>query len=241
MEYLDFELEIGLGQGREYPVEVVRSPAGERRATMHFPFDELELENHLLRVEKALLQSGSTRRRIASPADQAVEDFGKALFDALIVDDIRCCYEVSRHEANQQGKGLRIKLRLQDPGLAALPWEFLYDARQTEFMALSRYTPIVRYLDLPRAIQPLPVSPPLRILGMVASPNDLPPLNVERERQRVERAISSLQKAGLVELTWLEGSTWQDCSARCARGRGTSSTSSATAGSTRSRTRASSR
>jgi len=31
MDYLDFELEIGPGAGREYPLAVVRSPAGEAR------------------------------------------------------------------------------------------------------------------------------------------------------------------------------------------------------------------
>lgn len=210
MEYLDFELEIGLGQGRDFPVEVMRSPAGERRATMRFPFDQLELENHLLRIQNALLQGGSTRRRIAAPTTQAVEDFGAALYDALLVGDIRTAFELSRHEADRHDKGLRIKLRIQDPTLAALPWEFLYDRAQDEFVALSTHTPIVRYLDLPRAIQPLPVSPPLRILGLVASPTDLPPLNVERERQRVERALSDVQHRGLVELTWLEGGSWRD-------------------------------
>ena len=36
MNYLDFELEIGTGSGREYPIAVVRSPAGEARETMHY-------------------------------------------------------------------------------------------------------------------------------------------------------------------------------------------------------------
>lgn len=31
-EYLDFELEIGLGQGRDYPVAVVRLLAGKFRS-----------------------------------------------------------------------------------------------------------------------------------------------------------------------------------------------------------------
>ena len=48
MDYLDFDLEIGEGAGREYPVAVLRSPAGEARATMRFPYDELALENRLL-------------------------------------------------------------------------------------------------------------------------------------------------------------------------------------------------
>ncbi|MBA2569968.1 MAG: CHAT domain-containing protein [Chloroflexi bacterium] len=218
MEYLDFELEIGLGQGRDYPLQVVHSPAGERRATMRFPFDELELENHLLRVQNALLQGGSTRRRIASLSTQAVEDFGTALYESLLSGDVRTAFELSRHEAARHDKGLRIKLRIQDPALAALPWEFLYDRSMGEFVALSTHTPIVRYLDLPRAIQPLPVSPPLRILGMIASPDDLPPLNVERERLRVERALADIQGKGLVELTWLDGASWRDLQRAMRRG-----------------------
>ena len=54
------------------------------------------------------------------------------------------------------------------------------------------------------------MTPPLRILGMVASPNDLPPLDVAREKQRVENAIQALRANGLVELTWLAGQTWRD-------------------------------
>lgn len=34
MNDLDFELKIGPGAGREYPVSIVRSPAGEARETM---------------------------------------------------------------------------------------------------------------------------------------------------------------------------------------------------------------
>jgi hypothetical protein len=38
MNYLDFELEIGLGAGCEYPVAAVHAPTGEARETMRFPF-----------------------------------------------------------------------------------------------------------------------------------------------------------------------------------------------------------
>ena len=59
MDYLDFELEIGPSQGREYPVAAVRSPAGEaRETTMHFPFGELELESQLKDLQIALLRFG---------------------------------------------------------------------------------------------------------------------------------------------------------------------------------------
>jgi len=210
LEYLDFELEISPGSGREYPVGVIRSPAGEARATMRFPFDELALENRLQALQIALLRSGGKRRHSLSPEEQTVQDFGQSLFDALLSGEVRSRYDVSQERAAGQGKGLRLKLRIQSPELAALPWEFLYDPRQAEYVCLSRNTPVVRYLELPQPIQPLSVAPPLRILGMIASPRDLDQLDVKREKQRVERAIKDPRASGLVELTWLDGQTWHD-------------------------------
>jgi len=208
--YLDFVIEIGKGEGLEYPVSVLTSPAGEAREIMRFPFDRLALENHLLRLKYALLKSGGKRRLVLSPDQQDVRDFGTALFNALFCGEARNRYDVSLERARQAEKrGLRIKLRVQDARLAALPWEFLCDPRK-DYLCLSNRTPLVRYLELPEPPQPLAVQPPLRILGMVASPSDLPALDVGCEKQRVEAAIESLRSAGKVELTWLEGATWHD-------------------------------
>jgi len=84
MDYLDFELAIGAGDGNTYPVRVIRSPAGEQRASTQFPFDELELKNKLQGLQIALLKSGATRRDVVQPEEKAsIEDFGKALFGTL--------------------------------------------------------------------------------------------------------------------------------------------------------------
>ena len=88
MEYLDFEIEIGLGLGREYPVAVIRSPAGEARETMTFPFDELALENRLKDCKSPCLRSGGKSRRVPSPEEQNVQDFGKDLFNALVGGEV---------------------------------------------------------------------------------------------------------------------------------------------------------
>jgi formylglycine-generating enzyme required for sulfatase activity len=208
--YLDFELEIGLGRGREYPVTVHDSPAGEARATMHFPFDELALNNCLLTLQNALLRSGGEPRRTLSREEQGVRDFGRDLFEALFAPDVRSCYDVSLREAAQQRKGLRLKLHVQPPELAAIPWEYLYHPGRAEYVSLSTQTPIVRYLDVPHRIQPLRVTPPLRILGMITSPLGLPALDIVREKQRIENAITDLRAHGLVDLTWLPGQTWRD-------------------------------
>ena len=208
--YLDLELEIGPGEEGEYPVAILHSPAGEAREKMLFPFDAHTLESRLKDMQTALLESGGKQHRALSPEGRSVQDFGRALFDALFIAEVRACYDVSLREATRQDKGLRLKLRFQAPELAALPWEFLYDSRQEEYVCLSRNTPIVRYLEMVRPIRPLTVTPPLRILGMIASPQDQKQLDATREKQRMEAAIEKLQMEGLVELTWLAGQTWRD-------------------------------
>jgi hypothetical protein len=210
VDYLDFELEIGPHSESGYPVSVLRSPAGEVHEVLRFQFSELELENHLLKLQKALLEPSTVRRRTLSPESEAVEVFGRGLFDALMTGDVRSCFDLSRREAKAQKKGLRVKLRIRPPELAALPWEILFDPRQADYIARSARTPIVRYIDLPQAAEPMLVHPPLRILVMMASPDDQPALNEERERVRMERALSAAQASGRVHVEWLEGQTWRD-------------------------------
>ena len=209
IEYIDFEVEIGELTADGYPVAVLRSPAGEPRGMLRLPFEGLELENKLQALRLALLSSSTTVRRMASPEDATVEGFGGALFDSLFSGDVRSCLDVSRHEASATGKGVRIKLRIQAPEVATLPWEFMYDARAGEYLSLSKYSPIVRYLELATPVVPLRVDPPLRMLAMVASPDDLPTLNVERERLRVETALAGLVAAGAIEVEWILDGSWR--------------------------------
>lgn len=60
-DYLDFDIEIGPGAGRDYPLRFA-SPAGQARLAMRFPFDDLALDNRLLKLENALLKSDGKRR-----------------------------------------------------------------------------------------------------------------------------------------------------------------------------------
>jgi WD40 repeat protein len=211
MDYLDFELEIVPGRGRNYPVTVVRSPAGEARETMRFPYSQAELDTRLESLENALFRASGRRRRIPSTREQPVHEFGSALFKALMTGSVLRRYEQSLQLARRQSKGLRLKLRIQAADLAALPWEFIHD-QERGYVALSRNTPIVRYLDLGQPTEPLMVDPPLRILGMVANPShpDLDELETDHEKQRLEAALAGLQAEGRVDLTWLPGETWRD-------------------------------
>jgi Fe-Mn family superoxide dismutase len=207
-DYLDFDIEIREGESQGYAV-AVRSPAGEAQEDMSFPFDERQLRDKLKDLEIALLRSGGTRRALSSE-EQTVQEFGRSLFEATLVGKVNTCYYRSMDQARQQGKGLRLKLHVKPPNLTVLPWEFLYDPLRGEYLCFSRDTPIVRYTDLSQSVEQLTVEPPLRILGMVASPRDLAPLDVEHEKGLMDEAIEGLQADGLVNLTWLEGESWRD-------------------------------
>ena len=205
LEYLDFDITIKPTDGSDYEVSV-RSPGGQSDFPMHFPFDDQTLRAQLEALEVALLRSRVKSRRVVSREEQTVEGFGRALFAALIgkVSDL---YKLSQQRAGED-KGLRVVLHINDPRLAAVPWEFLYDPEQREYVCLSRHTPIVRYPDQAAPVNPISVRPPLRILGMAVSPKGLPKLDLQREKKRMEDAVRPL--AGLVELKWLQGQTSQD-------------------------------
>ena len=99
----------------------------------------------------------SAREGLAAKLDstdgQKVRDFGRDLFDALIQGDVRSRFDASLAEAERADRPLRVRLRFDAPALAALPWEFLYDQRQPDYMVLSANTPLVRYIEVPETDQ----------------------------------------------------------------------------------------
>ena len=217
MEPLDFELGIASIAGGDYEVSVLRSPAGEAHATMRFPFDGLELRRDCRRSRSRSSAREGPAASSTAPTGRRFADFGRDLFDALIEGDVRSRFDASLAEAERADRPLRVRLRFDAPALAALPWEFLYDQRQPDYMVLSANTPLVRYIEVPETVKPLTVTGPLRILGMVASPTGLTPLDVERERTRIQEATAGLQARGLVELEWLDPATPRELQAALRR------------------------
>ena len=204
----DFDLEIRT-TGDVHEV-AARSPAGEGREPFRLPFEGADLELRLTRLEEALLGSSGGRLEAGMAEEATVQEFGLALFDALVVGEIRSRYDASRARAVREGAPLRVRLRFDSPQLAALPWEFLFDARHGDYLALSELTPIIRYIERPHSIEPLTVRGRLRILGMIATPADQDALGVERERRRLEDAVRPLLEDDRLELRWVTSGSWRD-------------------------------
>ena len=201
--YQDFDLLIEPGPPGSYRARVLRSPAGES-APVQFtlPFSGLELENFVLKVSRGR----STRRGAGRPESAPLKDFGGKLYGAVFQDELRDILQRSLSLTSAQS-GLRLRLRLADtPELADLPWEFLYDPRRGRFLAQSRRTPLVRYLDLPDPPQPLSVEGPLRLLVMISSPSNYSALDTDQEWRLLTGALARQQVEGRVIIERLTAS-----------------------------------
>ncbi|MGH3807294.1 MAG: CHAT domain-containing protein [Pseudonocardiaceae bacterium] len=207
MTTLDFELEIGSGAAGTYPV-VARTPGGEVATSMRLPLTLTELDHQIAVVRGAVLASTAVVRRAPTTDEKPVRELGQQLFETLVCGDVRGLYLASRQHAHEQGSVLRLVLRVRPPELARLPWEFLFDPYQQDYLGLSM--PLVRYPEVLAPRQPLQVASPLRILGMVACPGDQHELEVDEEQRRLLTALAGLERDGLVELSWVAGQTYTD-------------------------------
>jgi hypothetical protein len=200
---LDFEIDVAALGDLGYPV-TVRSPGGgEATAAMNLP---AEVPVLVARIPEAVVASSAVVRRGLARQEQPVRDLGSLLYSALLSEDVRGLLMTSRQQAVLSGEQLRIVLRISPPELACLPWEFLFDPGDDDYVCLS--TPLIRRPQVLRPMRPLGVTGPLRVLGMVASPGDQHEVGAEEERRRLKAAMGSL--AGRVELTWAAGQGWRD-------------------------------
>ena len=200
MEYRNFDLEAFDYQEvrgtRRFKVRVEDSPAGQqsiRRAEqVVLPPD---LGERLRRLE---------RRRLGL---QEMINVGEELANLLLPQRARWMLDRSRSKL-EPGEGLRIRLKLDTYALCDLPWEYLYvpgpdtppDERGPEgFLVLDRRVSLVRYELLSEAAESLdPIgSRPLRLIALLADPQhpDYPDLDLETERQNIERAMSAVLAA----------------------------------------------
>jgi outer membrane protein assembly factor BamB len=211
----DIELEIGAGSAAgTYEVRVIRAAAGgEPTANLQLDVEQLLGRRGLL---EATLLASAVARRSGPAAEQPVREVGQQLFQALFSGPVYGMYRASLGVAQQRGGRLRVVLRLTAPELAALPWETLFDPETGTY--LCRHEPLVRHVPAPYTTDPVDVRPPLRILGLVASPRGLPPLDVEAEKEHLAEALAEPVAQGLVEVVWVPEATWEAVHARLLSG-----------------------
>ncbi|MCP4400018.1 MAG: CHAT domain-containing protein [bacterium] len=182
-KYANFEIWIDPATDPELPkfrVQVVSSPAGVARGEMELDLRDKEFKKNLVRV------------RGIEPNLGLRTTFGETLFNALFsTKEVKEVWDGSlgRVDANGEVDGLRLRLSIDVPQLAALPWELLY-APTREFLAISANQAFSRSLPV---LEPANynIEGPLRILLVVESPPDLTPVE-DKEVELLKKAISDL-------------------------------------------------
>jgi HEAT repeat protein/tRNA A37 threonylcarbamoyladenosine biosynthesis protein TsaE len=207
-EYTVFKILLGTKQGTTYPIKVMITPSGEMfSGSFTPPLTNAELTSFLNAMGIFLSKD---QVHLISERRERLTWLGECLFEALFQEQVRLCYE----SALRAGQHLLVQISSQDPNLLALPWEFAYDPTYRQFLSLYDTTPIARQIELPSLIVPEPVER-LRVLIAIASPSDLPALNVSQEKRNIYTAFDEAKEVLEVEL--LENACFDSLSARLAQ------------------------
>ncbi|MFO7635293.1 MAG: CHAT domain-containing protein, partial [Caldilinea sp.] len=135
-----------------------------------------------------------------------LEEIGTLLYERLFRDDVRELWVHARTDLDNGDAGICIRLRIQPPAVAALPWEAMFDPDRNLALAGSLQTPLVRVETLLRHVgqmRPLTASLPLRLL--TALPDDpTDQIDGEIEMQRLFTALGPLGEK-VIEIATLRG------------------------------------
>jgi hypothetical protein len=187
MQFYDFDLLVRR-LGDEFEAHVIRSPGGESRHRFATPFSPIQLENLLLRLGRVRGRRGG----FDTDGIRAAKQFGGQLYAAVFGGSVGACLETSIQKARAAEACVRIRLRIEAPDFADVPWEYLYDASQNRFLALSATTSLVRYLELPHASRPAKIGDGIRVVAVISSPKEYPELDTEQEWTKLQNAFRNL-------------------------------------------------
>jgi CHAT domain len=159
--------------------------------------ERLRLDRNTIELTLQLIEQGA-----ATP--EIVRSLGLQLYQALFPDEMLAFLARCRAEATDQR--IRLRLRIADPQLSALPWELMHDGQQ--FLGLNLDTTIVRYPSAQYAREPLAIDGQLRILVAIASPANYLALDGAAYVAAFKQIFSQLQAAGAAEVEFLTNATY---------------------------------
>jgi hypothetical protein len=195
---------------------IAQSPSGNATGTATLPRD---LHRDVLELQQALLRGPLSRRGqtvslFGAEADEKmIGELGAKLHSFLFAGDIANFYKRSLADASNAQEALRIKLRISDTSLAAVPWEALYDPKNRIFLSAELRPTFTRAVESDALNLWCPKK--LQILGMISGPAtfdgyQLPSLDVDAERVKMESCLDSLKSAGKATLSWTNSGSYRD-------------------------------
>ncbi|GAB6192987.1 hypothetical protein [Desulfocastanea catecholica] len=193
MLYHNFDIAIderGIGG---YPVRAESEYFGEARVTLLLDPDHPALLEALHRLEECQTDMAT------------LVPFGTELYHYLFTGEIDTIFQRSfGHALASKDTGLRIRLKIRPPEIAALPWEAMYFPAKRCFMGSSINSPLVRYLEIAGPIAELSVPLPLRMLVVIPnSVSPYPELDSATEIAHLDTALQDVLKQ--VHVRYLKG------------------------------------
>ena len=182
MDYIDFTIRARDWRDGQFKVEVTGSPVDRMREPATVTYEEATLERPLHNLERKRIR---LRHLIA---------LGESLAGLLLPPTVRQMLLRSL-EAIGPEQGLRLRLVLDDPQIANLPWEYTYLHRaagekgRDGFLVLDPRISMVRHEAIPIAAGSTKATRPLKLVVGLSSPTDAIPLNLEAERGFIKEAL----------------------------------------------------
>ena len=190
MRFADFTLTVGERQPNGYAVAAVASGLGRVAATLPPP-------------PVALTSAINKTTGSAAPPAGALAKAGGILFDWAFPTAIRAHLRVAWDRAERAGDGLRLRLSIDAPELAAWPWELLRDTERDYVFATSVSTPLLRFHDQADrfgALSDAGSELPIELLLVLPRNKDL---DLDRERRNVEQVAAATD--GALRVRTLDG------------------------------------
>jgi hypothetical protein len=186
MHYHDFALRAYDWQDTHFKVEVTGSPVDRMRQPERVQYREALFSRVLGKLEFKGIRH----------LDELIH-LGEALADLLLPGQVREMLLRSLDTINAD-EGLRLRLLLDDPQIANLPWEYLYLQRTpgekglAGFLALDPRIVIVRHEAMPQKPGAVQATRPLKVVVALSSPSDLMSLDLEQERRYITEALAEM-------------------------------------------------
>jgi len=178
----DIDIRLRPSDQADGSCQVSISGPDDRRAEGRFrsPFSAEEVDRALAWMDEGTGETADTKA------------FGERLFRAAFQGAVAGIYVASQDNATPA----RIRLTVDDPTLARIPWELLVDPAQGGALALrGRF---VRGIASEGGARPLTVEPPLRILLADSAPRDQEALESQLEARDVESALKPVAAQGRI-------------------------------------------
>jgi hypothetical protein len=203
---------------------VVLTPDLQAQGTWNVLLEECPLA--VLSGPKGAIQPNVTPQQLARlrsrhgwPNLDELKTIGQGVWNSLMTTNLETAFVacLAQSQGAQRGMRLIVSMRGESsastaPGqirLQELPLEVMY-TDEFSFLATNPVTPVSRSLQFKPDRDPYVTPLPLRMLVMVAAPQDMPPVNVQGEKDVILQALSSIAiPGGAIEMEFANPPTRQ--------------------------------